>query len=225
LIELEEASFSYGGAPVLESLRLTLEPGAFQMLVGAAGAGKTTLLRLCHLDLAPRGGRIRFFGRPVAATDRDEVAAVRRLVGLVPQHCRFLDHLPLVDNVALPLRAAGIAAEARAEDLRALLVWVGLAEHAAAPPRALSAPERQLAALARAVILSPEVILVDEPGEGDRDAALRLLGLLVELNRMGKAVLVATRDPELASAVEGRVPFTLLHVAGGRIGASAELLA
>jgi cell division transport system ATP-binding protein len=219
LIELEEASFSYGRTPVLESLRLTLEPGAFQMLVGAAGAGKTTLLRLCHLDLAPLGGRIRFFGRPVGATDRDEVAAVRRLVSFVPQECPFLDHLPLVDNVALPLRAVGIPAEARAEDLWALLEWVGLADRAAAPPRAMSAPERQLAALARAVILSPEVILVDEPGGGDRDAAFRLLALLVELNRMGKAVLVATRNPELALAIEGCVPFALLALAGGRIGA------
>jgi cell division transport system ATP-binding protein len=223
VIELEEASFSYRGPPVLDNLRLKLEAGSFGMLVGAAGAGKSTLLRLCHLDLEPSAGRVRFFGRPIAATDRDGVAELRRRVGLVPQDCPFLDHLGLIDNIALPLRAAGIAAAARADDVRALLEWVGLSDRQDARPFEVTRPERRRAALARAVILSPEVILVDEPGPGaERAEALQLLALLVELNRMGKTVLAATRDLELAREIEGRVPFRLHHLDGGRLCARAE---
>ena len=150
---------------------------------------------------------------------------VRRAIGVVPQRCRFLDHLPLLDNIALPLRVSGIEPAARAEDLRALLEWVDLTDRVGALPAELSGCERQRAALARAVILSPEVILADEPTCNiDWEMALRLLALLVELNRMGKTVLVATRDLDLIRAAQARVPARVLRIAGGAVeAAEAEL--
>jgi len=218
LIDFEETSFSYGQRPVLEGVTLAIEPGSFQVVLAPSGAGKSTLVRLCYLDLAPTTGRVRFFGRAVRPGDRDTVAEVRRRIGVVHQDSRFLDHLPLIENIALPLRANGLAADLRADDLAALLEWVDLADRAAAPPATLGAGERQRAALARAVILSPEVILADEPtGSVDWQAALRLLDLLVELNRMGKAVLLATHDPNLVHALEGRVPLRALRLAGRRV--------
>jgi cell division transport system ATP-binding protein len=218
LIDFEEAGFSYGKRTVLEGVTLALEPGSFQILLGPSGAGKSTFVRLCYLDLAPTDGRVRFFGRPVRRGDRDTVAEVRRRIGVLRQDDLLLDHLPLIENIALPLRASGIATEVRAADLEALLDWIDLADRALAPPAALSAGERQRAALARAVILSPEVILADEPtGSVDWEAALQILALLVELNRMGKTVLLATHDPNLVHAVSGRVPVRTLRLAGHRV--------
>jgi cell division transport system ATP-binding protein len=218
LIDFEDASFSYGQRTVLADVTLALAPGSFQILLGPSGAGKSTLVRLCWLDLVPTAGRIRFFGRPVRQGDRDTVADLRRRIGVIGQDNVFLDHLTLIDNIALPLRASGIASDLRAADLDALLEWVELRERGLALPAALTAGERQRAALARAVILSPEIILADEPtGNVDWDEALRLVDLLVELNRMGKTVLLATHDPNLVEAVGGRVPVQILRLAGARV--------
>jgi cell division transport system ATP-binding protein len=218
LIEFENAGFSFGATPVLRDTTLTLEPGSFNVLLGPSGAGKTTLVRLCYLDLVPTSGRIRFFGRAIRPRDRDGIGELRRALGVVPQDCPFLDHLPLIDNIALPLAVSGIDRRTRAADLEALLEWVDLADRVDALPPALSGGERQRAALARAVILSPEMILADEPtGNVDGETALRLLTLLVELNRLGKTVLIATHDPELVRAAEGLVEARVLHLTDGRV--------
>jgi cell division transport system ATP-binding protein len=225
VIELEEAGFSYGRTAVLRDMTLTLAPGSFHFLIGPSGSGKTTLLRLCYMDLVPTEGQIRFFGHSIAPRNRNAIAGLRRAVGVVHQDCRFLDHLSLFDNIALPLRVCGIPAAARAGDLEALLEWVDLADRVSARPAELSGGERQRAALARAVILSPEVILADEPtGNIDWEMALRLLALLVELNRMGKTVVIATHDLNLIRAARTRVPARVLRLAEGRVEmAGAEL--
>jgi cell division transport system ATP-binding protein len=225
VIEIEQAGFSYGGRSVLRDVTLTLSPGSFTVLLGASGAGKSTLVRLCCLDLVPSQGEIRFFGRPIRRNNRAAVADLRRAIGVLEQDAAFLEHLPISDNIALPLHVSGVGPELRAGDLQALLEWVDLDTRAEALPAELSAGERQRAALARAVILSPEVILCDEPtGSVDWDTALQLLELLLELNRMGKAVLVATHDPNLVRVLEGQVGLRVLHAHGGRIE-PAEALA
>jgi cell division transport system ATP-binding protein len=223
LIDFDEASFGYGQRTVLEGVSLALEPGSFQILLGPSGAGKTTFVRLCYRDLAPTAGTLRFFGAALRPGDRDAVAGLRRRIGVLHQESRFLDHLPLIENIALPLRAGGIAEDLRAGDLAALLEWVDLADRAAAPPSTLTAAERQRAALARAVILSPELILADEPTGGvDRTTARGLMTLLADLNRMGKTVLVATHDAGLAEGVPGAL---LLRLEEGRVWADEEVAA
>jgi cell division transport system ATP-binding protein len=218
VIEFENAGFSYGATPILHDVTLTLAPGSFQFIVGPSGAGKTTLLRLAYMDLVPTNGSVRFFGRTIARNDRNAIADLRRAVGVVPEDCRFLDHLPLLDNIALPLQVSGIEASARADDLRALLEWVDLTHRVSALPRELSGGERRRAALARAVILSPEVILADEPtGNVEWEMAVRLMTLLVELNRMGKTVVIATHDMNLIGIARARVPARILQIAGGRV--------
>jgi cell division transport system ATP-binding protein len=218
VIEFEEAGFSYGRNTVLRDVNLSLERGSFHVLTGASGAGKSTFLRLCHLDLTPDRGAVRFYGRPAPRRDRDAVADLRKTIGVVHQDSQFLDHLPLIDNIALPLQVSGLGIAGRTEDLQALLEWVDLADRTAALPPELSSAERQRAALARAVILSPEVILADEPsGAVDWETALRILTLLVELNRMGKTVLVATHDRNFVHAAGAHADAQVHRLAGGRV--------
>ena len=146
------------------------------------------------------------------------MARSRRRIGVVHQDCQFLDHLPLDENLALPLSVAGRDVAAEAQNLQELMGWVGLAARARALPPQLSGGERQRAALARAVIMDPDIILADEPtGNVDWEMSLRLLRLLVELNRMGKAVLVATHDLNLIRAAKAQVAARVLRISGGTL--------
>lgn len=218
MIEFESAGFGYGRNVILAQTTLTIPPGSFHVLLGASGSGKTTFLRLCHMDLVPSVGRIRFFGRTIRPRDRNGIADLRRVIGVLPQDPDFLDHLTLVENIALPLQVSGIDMHERTGDLEALLEWVDLKDRVGALPPALSDSERRRAALARAVILSPEVILADEPtGSLDRDMGQRLLTLLVELNRMGKTVVIATHDEDLVRAAAASVEAQVLEIAGGTV--------
>ncbi|MEO0912604.1 MAG: ATP-binding cassette domain-containing protein [Pseudomonadota bacterium] len=218
MIAFEAASFDYGQGPILSELSLTLEPGGFYFLTGPSGSGKTTFLRLCYLDLQPVAGRQTMFGDDVTRLDRDGAARMRRRIGVVPQLCGFLDHLSVRDNIALPLDVTGRRTAQRLANVDDLLTWVGLTERAHARPQELSGGEMQRAALARAVILSPEMVIADEPtGNVDREMSGHLMALLVELNRMGRSILVATHDLELIRAAKAEVPARVLRLAQGRI--------
>ena len=216
MIAFDNVAYSYGGGELLSEVTLRLAPGSFHFLTGPSGAGKSTFLKLCYAELLPTAGRVTLFDREVRALARDDVARMRRRVGVVHQDCQFLDHLPLAANVMLPLTVAGRASDAK--DLTDLLGWVGLGALAGALPPSLSGGERQRAALARAVIMSPDVLLADEPtGNLDWDMSLRLLALLVELNRMGKTVLVATHDLNLIRTAKAQVAARVLRIRNRRI--------
>jgi cell division transport system ATP-binding protein len=216
VIELQNVAFGYGGRDLLAEVSLTLAPGSFHFLTGPSGSGKTTLLRLCTMHLRPQRGRLSAFGQDLRTMGRDDIARARRRLGVVHQDCQFLDHLPVADNVALPVEVAGGRPDAA--EIGELLGWVGLAGQARALPPELSGGERQRAALARAVVLSPDMILADEPtGNVDWEMSLRLLRLLVELNRLGKAVLVATHDLNLIRAAKQQVAARVLRIASGRV--------
>lgn len=220
MIELQDVAYSYGGGELFSELSLTLAPGSFHFLTGPSGAGKTTLLKLCYGELIATAGQVRLFGADTREMSRDDVAFARQRIGVVHQDCQFLDHLPVSENVALPLSVAGRLAEA-AGNLSDLLAWVGLSAQSAQLPPQLSGGERQRAALARAVIMSPDVIIADEPtGNIDWEMSQRLLQLLVELNRMGKAVLVATHDMNLIRAAKAQVSARVLRLKGRRLQAA-----
>ena len=216
MIAFENVAYSYGGGELLSEVSLRLAPGSFHFLTGPSGAGKSTLLKLCYAELLPTAGRVTLFDREVRSLNRDEVAMMRRRIGVVHQDCQFLDHLPLSANVTLPAMVS--ARQSEAADLADLLNWVGLAKLADALPPQLSGGERQRAALARAVIMSPDVVLADEPtGNLDWEMSLRLLTLLVELNKMGKTILVATHDLNLIRAAKQQVPARVLRIAKRRV--------
>jgi cell division transport system ATP-binding protein len=195
LIELKNAGFTYGGREILSEMTLQLQPGSFHFLTGPSGSGKTTLLNLCYQALLPTTGMVRVFEQDVRAMTRDDIARVRRRIGVVHQNCQFLDHLSVRENLALPLAVSGRDDDLHPSNVDDLLGWVGLTERGDALPPELSGGERQRAALARAIIMSPDLILADEPtGNVDWEMAQRLLALLVELNKMGKTILIATHD-------------------------------
>jgi cell division transport system ATP-binding protein len=215
LVRLENVGLRYGHGPeILKNVSFRLEAGGFRFLTGPSGAGKTSLLRLLFLALKPTRGTIRLFGEDVAAFDRTRLPLLRRRIGVVFQEFRLLDHLTTYDNVALPLRVAGQREQRYRADVMDLLSWVGLADQAQAYPPVLSGGEKQRAAIARAVIGKPELLLADEPtGNVDPALARRLLHLFLELNRLGTTVLIATHDHKLVQQAKAPV----LHLEQGEL--------
>lgn len=224
MIELENIAYSYGGGELFSGVSLTLEPGSFHFLTGPSGAGKTTLLKLCYGELLPTSGQVRLFAKPAEAHSRDDIAIVRRRIGVVHQNCEFLDHLSIYENIGLPLTVSG-RTSAASSDLDDLVAWVGLKHQMSQLPPQLSGGERQRAAVARAVITSPDVIIADEPtGNIDWEMSQRVLSLLVELNRMGKTVLVATHDLNLIRTAKAQVGTRVLRLKDRKLQlAGAEL--
>ncbi len=196
MIRFENVGLRYGTGPeILRDVTFRLLPGSFHFLTGPSGAGKTSLLRLLFMSLRPSRGLIFIFGENLAELTHGGRAELRRRIGIVFQDFRLLDHLTTWENVALPLRVMGKRESDYREDVVDLLRWVGLGERIHAYPDVLSGGEKQRAAIARAVIGRPEVLLADEP-TGNVDAAIsnRLLRLFVELNRLGTSVIIATHD-------------------------------
>lgn len=199
MIRLQNVGLKYDrGSEVLRDVSFHLRPGSFHFLTGPSGAGKTSLLRLLFMTTHPSRGHIRVFDEDVTNISPAKRAQFRRRIGIVFQDFRLLDHLTTWENVAMPLRVAGRKLAHYKEDVTDLLQWVGLGERMHAYPDVLSGGEKQRAAIARAVIGKPELLLADEPtGNVDPQMARRLLRLFVELNRLGTSVVIATHDYSL----------------------------
>jgi cell division transport system ATP-binding protein len=196
----------YGMGPeVLRDLTFSIEPRSFQFLTGPSGAGKTTLLRLILLSVRPTRGLVSLFGEDVSRISKDKLTALRRRMGVVFQDFRLLEHLTTYENVALPLRVQGKEERSYRAEVVELLRWVGLGDRMHVLPPVLSGGEKQRAAIARALIVRPELLLADEPtGNVDPSLGRRLLRLFIELNRQGTSVVIATHDLALMDQLDAR---------------------
>ena len=216
IVQFENVGLRYeGGEEVLVDLSFSLQPGAFYFVTGASGAGKTSLLRLLYLAQRPTRGLVRLFGEDMVLLPRRRLPGFRRRIGVVFQDFRLVPHLSAYDNVALPLRLAGVPAREIDEPVREMLAWVGLSGKADARPPTMSGGEQQRVGIARAVIGRPEILIADEPtGNVDPEMADRLLHLFQSLNRLGTTLVVATHDLHLIS----RVPQShMMRIEDGRL--------
>jgi cell division transport system ATP-binding protein len=204
MVEFDRVGLRYGpDAEVLADISFNLQPGSFYFLTGPSGAGKTSLLKMLYLAQRPSRGLVRLFGEDLVHMPRHRLPGFRRRIGVVFQDFRLIPHLSARDNIALPLRIAGVSEEDLSGPVGEMLSWIGLDERAHAFPPTLSGGEQQRVAIARAVIARPQLLVADEPtGNVDPEMAMRLLGLFEALNRLGTTVVVATHDIHLISRID-----------------------
>ena len=216
MLEISKVSYSYGGNSVFSDVSLNVAPGSFYFLTGPSGSGKTTFINLCAGALIPEIGSINVFGKDTQTMTSYDLSKMRQRLGIVHQNCEFLDHLSIEENIALPLSVAGLDSIKERTNIFELMKWVGLHSKSKFKPEELSGGERQRAALARAVIMSPEIILADEPtGNVDWEMSQRLLTLLLELNKMGKTIFISTHDLSLVRLAKSKVKARTLRISFG----------
>ena len=218
MIELHRVSKVYSVGPVkvpaLREVSFQIGKGEFVVLTGASGAGKTTLLRLLYRDDLPSEGDVEVLGQGLMQMRRSQVAALRRSIGVVFQDAKLLPVRTVYENVAFVLRVLGTPRRditARAFDaLRA----VGLSARAQAYPAQLSQGEAQRAALARAIVRRPPLLLADEPtGNLDDAMAAEIVDVLKDIGAGGTTIVLATHQARLAAALRRRT----LTLEGGRV--------
>ena len=218
IVTFENAGLAYGdGAETLRDINMSLGEGEFRFLTGPSGAGKTTFLKMIYLAMRPTRGKFTLFGEDAMNAPREALPPLRRRIGVVFQEFRLLDHLTAFDNVALPMKVAGVNLNQYREDVSELLNWVGLGDRMDAKPATLSGGEQQRVALARSLVSKPDLILADEPtGNVDPAMSERIMKLFVELNKLGAAVIVATHDLHLVQSLGKPV----LRIADGKVSRS-----
>lgn len=215
VVRFERLGMRYGRGPeILSDVDMCLQNGSFTFLTGPSGAGKSTLLKLCYLELKQSRGLISLFGTDISKMSRKAKHSTRKKIGVILQDFRLIDHLTIFENVALPLRVSGEKKSNYTKDVSELLQWVGLGARMDALPKTLSGGEKQRAAIARAVISKPDLIIADEPtGNVDEVMSKRLLSLFTEMNRSGTTVLIATHNKKLIKGVKANI----LHIENGTL--------
>lgn len=198
MIDLENVSFHYDERPILQNINLHIPQGSFVAITGASGAGKSTFLKLISMRLEPDQGQIRLFSHDTKNLDFSTKKLIRRNIGFIDQDPLFVEHLTSWENALLPVIVSEANVEKEAQNVHDLLSWVGISQYENQFPHQLSGGERQRLALARSIILSPEITIADEPtGNVDWEIAETILSLLLKLNELGKTVIIATHDMNL----------------------------
>lgn len=209
-VELLDVTRRYAGEPPVESLRgvsLRIEDGELVAIVGQSGSGKTTLLNIVGTLDRPTLGVVRIAGVDTTAMSDAELSGFRAShLGFVFQQFFLIDGLSLLDNVATGLLYRGVSARTRRHLAGRVLERVGLGRRLMHRPNQLSGGERQRAAIARALIGEPTLVLADEPtGNLDSVTGAQIVQLLQDLNRDGATIAVVTHNPDLADAMGRRV--------------------
>ncbi len=217
LIELSGIWKVYNGGVEVQALRgvdLTVDAGEYVAIMGPSGSGKSTLMHILGCLDSPTRGSYRLAGQEVAHLSPGKLAEIRnRFVGFVFQAFNLLPRASILRNVELPLLYGGVAKNERRERAMAMLSRVGLADRAKHLPSQLSGGQRQRAAIARALVTQPAVLLADEPtGNLDQATGAEVMALFDELNAQGQTVILVTHDPQVAAHAR-----RVVHLVDGRI--------
>jgi putative ABC transport system ATP-binding protein len=222
MIELSNIRKTYrqGGNDIhaLDGIDLRVAPGEFVAIMGPSGSGKSTLLNVLGALDRPDTGRYRLAQDEISALDDDAASDVRnRRIGFVFQSFHLLPRLTVLENVLLPQRYARHADPSAAERAVALLERIGLGQRVGHLPGQLSGGQLQRAAIARALLNQPALLLADEPtGNLDSRSAADVLALLRELHAGGQTLVLVTHDPAIAAGAQRTI-----HLRDGRIAEDA----
>jgi cell division transport system ATP-binding protein len=207
LITLDDVSKRYpNGTEALRDVDLRIESGDFVFLVGSSGAGKSTLIRLLIRDELPSSGRVWVDGQDVVRMRRSAVPKLRRRVGVVFQDFKLLPRRTVAENVGFALLVTGHSEEEAREETERALSLVGLAQRRDHFPDQLSGGEQQRAAIARALVSRPKILIADEPtGNLDPVTSWEIIKLLIRVNELGTTLVMATHNAEIVNALRRRV--------------------
>jgi cell division transport system ATP-binding protein len=207
LIRLVDVTVTYpNGKEALINVDLEIRRGDFIFLVGPSGAGKSTLIRLLIREQVATTGRVYLAGRDLARVSRSQVHRLRRRIGVVFQDFRLLPNKTVRENVAFALEVTGAPLDEIRRRVPRLLALVGLEDQAQQLPAQLSGGEQQRAAIARALVHDPAILIADEPtGNLDPVTGWEIVQLLLEINALGTTLVVATHNQEIVTALRRRV--------------------
>ncbi len=198
MISFNKISFSYQNKEIFENTSLDVKKGEFVFLVGESGIGKTTLLKLIHFELTPKTGNVTFDNYNSGTIDRTEIPLLRRKMGFVFQDFKLLNDRNIFENIAVPLYITGEKKETIKKKVFDISSKLGLMEHMKDMPFDISGGEQQRAAIARAMITEPVLLLADEPtGNLDPFVALDIIKLLNDINKTGTTMIIATHNFEI----------------------------
>lgn len=207
MIRLDNVTKRYStGAPALSEVNLEVQDGEFVFIVGASGSGKTTLIKLLLKELDPTEGSIQVSNWNLGKMRKSQISKYRKNIGCVFQDFRLLKDRSVYDNLAFAERVTGAKKRQIKKTVPQMLSMVGLADKYRSYPDELSGGEQQRAAIARALVNSPKLILADEPtGNLDSKNAWEIMKILEEINQNGTTVLVVTHNQEIVNAMKKRV--------------------
>jgi putative ABC transport system ATP-binding protein len=202
----------------LAGVDLQIEKGQMLAIIGPSGSGKSTLMHIIGCLDAPTDGSYRLDGQDVSAMSSFQLAGVRNLkIGFVFQTFNLLPKASLIRNVELPMLYAGLGSDERRERAQAALDRVGLGERVKHKPSELSGGQRQRAAIARAIVMNPSLILADEPtGNLDSKTGAEIITIFREMNARGETIVIVTHDPAIAAQCQ-----RVVRIVDGRIEADS----
>jgi len=206
MIKLAQVSKKFStGSAALEEVTLSVEPGEFVFLVGPSGSGKTTLLRLLIRQMLPSQGSIQVNDIDIVRLPNRKIPHLRKKIGIIFQDLKMLMDRTIYENVMLPLEMSNVNKKEAHEKVEKILAQVGISEHTHKFPIQLSGGELQRAAIARALVFSPDILLADEPtGNLDNTTSWEIVKILQDINKAGTTVLMATHNLEIVESLGKR---------------------